>query len=73
MRSERQDRFEPMTGGEFAEFGILSFAYVKRAVIKGRVVYAVHAANGEYLWHYADEAVARAALLQQEMNPVRVH
>jgi hypothetical protein len=73
MQTGLQDRLQEISGERFAAYGILSLAYVKRAVIKGHPVYAMHAANGEYLWHYADEEVARAALLQQDMQPARVH
>jgi hypothetical protein len=70
---DRSQEQQQVSKKSFAEYGILHMAYVKRAVVDGYTVYAVHAADGTYLWHYADEAVARAALRQQELNPLSVH
>ena len=73
MRDRWQDHQSQAAKVSFAEYGILNLAYVKPAVVDGHAVYAVYAANGEYLWHFADDAVARAALMQQEMEPLSVH
>jgi hypothetical protein len=56
----------------FAEYGLLSVAYVKRICAEPEV-YGAYAADGSYLWHYDNAEVARAALRQQEIEPLSVH
>ena len=57
----------------FAALGILDIVYLKRVTIAGEAVFDIYAADGTYLARYADEAVARAAMLQQAIRPVSVH
>jgi hypothetical protein len=61
------------TTEEFAAFGRNHLAYVKRIVTNGRIAYAVHAADGTFIWQFEDRGVAFAALRQQDMEPVSVH
>jgi hypothetical protein len=69
--------FEPQTiqpfTSEFESFGILEHAYIKTVQRRGRTHYAVHAADGTYLWHFSDRNTAFAAVRQQELEPVSVH
>lgn len=64
-------RLKPLSQQDFAEFGRTAMAYVKRVDATG--AYAIHAADGTYLWRYADREVAFAALRQHEMEPMSVH
>ncbi len=68
------DWLRPLLQGEgFASFGIDRICYVKRTEQHGSGLYAVHGADGTYLWRYADRATADAALRQHEMEPLSVH
>jgi hypothetical protein len=62
-----------LQGGGFASFGIDRLCYVKRTEQRGCSLYAVHGADGTYLWRYANRATADAALRQHEMEPLSVH
>ncbi len=73
MQDPSQDKLKQVAKKGFAEYGIRAVAYVKHTVLDGHAVYTVHAADGTYLRHDADEAVARAALRPQEMEPLSVH
>jgi hypothetical protein len=74
MRKARlQKQLRQVSSRSFARYGVENLAYVKRAMVKGHAVYAIHAADGTYLWQYAEQEVARAALQQQDMEPLSVH
>ena len=73
QKARLQKQLKQLSTKSFAEHGLLTLAYVKPVVIKGHAVYAIHAADGSYLWHYADHEVARAALQQHDMEPLSVH
>ncbi|HJS86766.1 MAG TPA: DUF1150 family protein [Acetobacteraceae bacterium] len=62
-----------LQGESFESFGIDRLCYVKRTEQSGSGRYAVHGADGTYLWRYADRATADAALRQHEMEPLSVH
>ncbi len=70
--SPHPDAIDP-PAQDFATYGILHCAYVKRVARKGRKPFAVHAADGTYLGRFADYATAAAALRLQDMEPLRVH
>lgn len=68
------DRLRKILHGEsFESFGIDRLCYVKRTERRGCSLYAVHGADGTYLWRYTDRATADAALRQHEMEPLSVH
>jgi hypothetical protein len=73
MQNGWQQALNQISRERFAEFGIARFAYVKRAADGGETVYGVYAADGTYLWQFAEEDVARAALRQEELEPLSVH
>jgi hypothetical protein len=50
-----------------------NLAYVKRIVLEGRAVYAIHAADGTPIGLAPDREVAFAALRQQDLEPVSVN
>jgi len=66
-------KLQTLSSRKFAEFGFTAMAYVKPVSVEGRVVYAVHAANGAYLWHYDDRETAFTAIGQLEVEPLSVH
>lgn len=58
---------------DFAEFGILQHAYVKRAKRRGSTSVSVHAADGSFLGRFPDRDTAFAALRLNDMEPMSVH
>jgi hypothetical protein len=57
----------------FASLGAQNLAYVKRIVVGGEEMFAVHAADGSPLSQFADRALAEAALRQHDLEPLSVH
>ena len=58
---------------DFALFGRTEMAYVKRVETNGAQAYAVHAADGTYIWRFADRDQALAALRQHDLEPLSLH
>ena len=58
----------------FADLGETTMVYVK-PLLSGdvTVTYAIHAADGTFLWECADRETACAALRQHDMQAVSVH
>ncbi len=56
---------------DFALFGRTEMAYVKPVKTNGVPAYAVHAADGTYIWRFADRDLACAAL-RRHRNAVRL-
>jgi hypothetical protein len=58
----------------FADLGKSSMAYVKPQICGPETVtYAIHAADGTFLWECADRAVACATLRAHDIEPLSVH
>ena len=53
--------------------GLNDIAYVKPAVVEGKAVFAVHAADGTQMAFFADREVAFAAVRSHDMEPLSVH
>lgn len=67
-------KFEPMSSGDFAAYGLTDVAYVRPFKNEdGEVAYAIHAADGRAVAIMADRDVAFAAIRQNELEPVSVH
>lgn len=58
---------------QFAELGVSQVAYVKPVAAQGKIVFAIHAANGAPMALAEDRDVALAAIAQHEMLPALVH
>jgi hypothetical protein len=58
---------------EFAELGVARLAYIKPVAVDGKIVFAIHAANGTPMALAEGRDVALAAVEQHEMLPVLVH
>ena len=58
---------------EFAELGVAQVAYVKPVIVDGKMVFAIHAANGTPMALAEGRDVALAAIAQHEMFPALVH
>jgi len=58
----------------FADLGKTSIAYVKPQICGPETVtYAIHAADGTFLWECADRAMACAVLRAHDMEAMSVH
>jgi hypothetical protein len=66
-------KLQAFSGDDFAEFGMMTLAYVKPMRAEHTVFYAVHAADGTFLDQYCDHATACAAVRQQDLEPTTVH
>lgn len=62
-----------LTENQFAELGVSHVAYVKPVMTEGKIVFAIHAANGAPMALAEDRNVALAAIAQHEMMPALVH
>ena len=58
---------------DFADFGILDHAYVKRVKRRGSKAVVVHAADGSFLGRFPDRETAFAALRLNDMEPMSAH
>jgi hypothetical protein len=67
------EKLRHITPTEFALLGMQDIAYVKRVTVNDAVGFAIHAADGTQLGLLADQAVARAAVRQQDLEPLSVH
>ena len=63
----------PMSAQDFAQFGAEHVAYIKPVEIDGGNFYGVFSANGQQLGLMNTLDVARAAVIQNDMEPLRVH
>jgi len=61
------------TAEDFADFGILDHAYVKRVKRRGSTAVSVHAADGSFLGRFPNRETAFAALRLNDMEPMSVH
>jgi hypothetical protein len=67
-------KFEPMSSGDFAAYGLTDVAYVRAFKTEdGEMAYAIHAADGRAVAVMPDRDVAFAAIRQNELEPVSVH
>lgn len=66
-------RLKSFSQVEFAALGRSDMAYVKPVEIDGTTNYAIHAADGRYLWQCDSREVACAALRQHDLEPMSVH
>jgi hypothetical protein len=57
----------------FANHGRQTFVYVKRTVIDGREFFAVHAADGQHLVHFANRDTANVELRRHDLEMLSVH
>jgi hypothetical protein len=62
-----------MSAKAFASLGAQKLAYVKRIVVGGAEVVAVHAADGSHLSAFADRWLAEAALRQHDFELLSVY
>jgi hypothetical protein len=63
----------PMSPGDFTEWGVPYVAYIKPVVLEDSTAYAIFAANGQQLGIADTLDMARAVVVQNDLEPVNVH
>ncbi len=63
----------PMSSRAFTEWGVHNVAYIKPVDFEDKTVYAIFAANGRQLGLADTLNVARAVVVQNDLEPVNVH
>jgi hypothetical protein len=66
-------KLKSFSQAEFTALGRSDMAYVKRVETNGVAHYAIHAADGDYLWQFDSREVACAALRQHDLEPMSLH
>lgn len=59
--------------GDLCNMGLNDVAYVKKAVVEGHTVWAIHAADGTPLTTYPARDVALVAVRQHDLEAKSVH
>ncbi len=62
-----------ITEQDFAALGLGEVAYVRPITIDGSLAYAIHAANGRAMGALASDSAAKAAIRQNDLEPVSLH
>lgn len=73
MRTARGFNLRHITLDQLATLGVSDIAYVKSIEAEGRIVYAIHAADGRPVAVSEDRDVAFATVRQNNLEPVSVH
>jgi hypothetical protein len=62
-----------LSAADWAAFGVQQMAYIRPVLVNGVRGMAIHAADGTPIGAAPDARLARAAILQHEMEPMLVH
>jgi len=73
QKTQQPKTFPTMSAQDFAEWGANNVAYIRPIDLEGKTVYAVFAANGQQLGLTETLELARAAVIQNDLEPVNVH
>ncbi len=65
--------YPQMSAHAFTEWGVHNVAYIKPVDFEDKTVYAIFAANGRQLGLADNLNVARATVVQNDLEPVSVH
>lgn len=63
----------PMSPDDFALWGMAHVAYVKPLEIEGKTVVGIFAANGQRMGLTENVDLARAVVIQNDLEPLSVH
>ncbi|MFQ5765588.1 MAG: DUF1150 family protein [Rhodospirillales bacterium] len=63
----------PMSPDDFALWGMAHVAYVKPLEIEGKTAFGIFAANGQRMGLTEDLDLARAVVIQNDLEPLSVH
>lgn len=73
LKTGKPDAAPVMSAHDFAQWGFEHVAYIKPVEVNGRTQFAVFAANGQQLGLMKTPDMARAAVIQNDLEPLSVH
>lgn len=73
LKTGKPDATPLMSAHDFAQWGAEHVAYIKPVETDGRTLFAVFAANGQQLVLMETPDMARAAVIQNDLEPLSVH
>lgn len=73
QKTQQPKASPPMSAQDFAEWGAGHVAYIRPIDLDGKTVYAVFSANGQQLGLTETLDLARAAVIQNDLEPVNVN
>ena len=62
-----------ITQDQLQQLGVSQLAYVKKVMLNGTAMFAIHAADGSPMAVAEDRNLALAAIVEHEMIPTLVH
>jgi len=62
-----------MSAQDFALWGVQDVAYIKRVSVNDGIAWAIHSADGTNIGMSPDRALAFAAVVQHDLEPVSSH
>ena len=73
LKTGTPDAATVMSAHDFAQWGAKHMAYIKPVDTDGGTKFAVYAANGQQLGLMETPDLARAAVIQNDLEPLSVH
>jgi len=73
MMSKIEQVKRSLSAHDFGSLGLESTAYIKSVIIDGKMLHAIHAADGTPLTVVTEREIAFATVRQHEMQPASVH
>ncbi|HYL48244.1 MAG TPA: DUF1150 family protein [Stellaceae bacterium] len=73
MNNPELARLKNISAKEFALWGIQDIAYIRPATVDGQKMFAIHAADGTQVAVMKTQAIAEAAVRQNDLEPLSVH
>ncbi len=73
LKTGKTDALPVMSAHDFAQWGAEHVAYIKPVEVNGGTKFAVFAANGQQLGLMETPDQARAAVVQNDLEPLSVH
>ncbi|MBR9972570.1 DUF1150 family protein [Magnetospirillum sulfuroxidans] len=73
MNRDYSTALHPMSAADFAAWGMPVLAFVKPIVVDEQTSWAIYAADGTQMGLAPSRAIAFAAIIQHELEPVSVH
>jgi len=67
------EKLRQITPQDFAAMGVQQLAYIRPTVVNGVTAFSIHAADGTQIGIAPNRAVAFAAVVQHELEPVSLH
>ncbi len=67
---QHTQRAHTLSNDAFAALGLGATAYVRPAVIQGHTAYTIHTVDGAQIGQAPSRALAFAAIIQHELEPV---